>query len=70
MRSAVTFVQLDERCCFGDTSAATKCAWISNLVVWRVRCAFQAVDVHRGPWEIGSGYYRVTCRERSGRGER
>ena len=25
-------VQLDERCCFGDASAATKCARISNLV--------------------------------------
>ena len=37
-------VQLDERCCFGDASAATKCARISNLVVWRVRRAFQAVD--------------------------
>ena len=37
-------VQLDERCCFGDASAATKCARISNVVVWRVRRAFQAVD--------------------------
>jgi hypothetical protein len=37
-------VQLDERCCFGDASAATKCARISNLVVWRVRRAWKAVD--------------------------
>ena len=38
------WVQLAERCCFGDTSAATKCARRSNLVVWRVRRAFKAVD--------------------------
>ena len=38
-------VQLEERCCFGDASAATmKCARISNLVGWWVRRAFQAVD--------------------------
>ena len=37
-------VQLDEWCCFGDASAATKCARISNVVVWRVRRAFRAVD--------------------------
>jgi len=40
-------VQLDERCCFGDASAATKCARISNVVVWRVRKAFRAVDALR-----------------------
>ena len=37
-------VQLDERCCFGDASAATKCARISNVVVWKVRRAFKEVD--------------------------
>jgi hypothetical protein len=37
-------VQLDERCCFGDASAATKCARISNVVVWKVRRALKEVD--------------------------
>jgi hypothetical protein len=37
-------VQLDERCCFGDASAATKCSRISNFVIWRVRAAYAAVD--------------------------
>ena len=37
-------VQLDERCCFGDASAATKCARISNFLVERVRCALDAFD--------------------------
>jgi hypothetical protein len=36
--------QLDERCCFGDASAATKCARISNFLVWRMRLAMAAVD--------------------------
>ena len=37
-------MQLDERCCFGDASAANKCARISNVVVWKVRRAFKEVD--------------------------
>jgi hypothetical protein len=37
-------VQLDERCCFGDASAATKCARISNFLVYRVRKALAAFD--------------------------
>jgi hypothetical protein len=36
--------QLDERCCFGDASAATKCARISNFLVWQMRAAMAAVD--------------------------
>jgi hypothetical protein len=36
--------QLDERCCFGDASAATKCARISNFLVWQMRLAIAAVD--------------------------
>jgi hypothetical protein len=36
--------QLDERCCFGDASAATKCARISNFLVWQMRVAMAAVD--------------------------
>ena len=38
-------VQLDERCCFGDEAAATKCARISNLVVWRVKLALMIIAV-------------------------
>jgi hypothetical protein len=37
-------VQLDERCCFGDASAAVKCARISNFVVAAFRRAFREVD--------------------------
>jgi len=36
--------QLDERCCFGDASAAVKCSRISNLVVHRMRRALAEVD--------------------------
>ena len=37
-------VQLDERCCFGDASAATKCARISNYLVFQIRRALRAFD--------------------------
>lgn len=37
-------VQLDERCCFGDASAATKCARVSNLLVAEVRKALARFD--------------------------
>ena len=37
-------VQLDERCCFGDASAATKCSRISNFLAWHVRQAIADVD--------------------------
>jgi hypothetical protein len=37
-------VQLDERCCFGDASAATKCSRASNYVVFCVRRAIAAFD--------------------------
>lgn len=37
-------VMLDERCCFGDASAATKCARISNFLVFHIRRALDAVD--------------------------
>ena len=37
-------VQLDERCCFGDASAATKCARISNFVVHCVRAELRRLD--------------------------
>ena len=30
-------VQLDERCCFGDASAAVKCVRISNFLVFQIR---------------------------------
>jgi hypothetical protein len=36
--------QLDERCCFGDASAAVKCSRISNLVVHAMRRALAEVD--------------------------
>jgi hypothetical protein len=39
-------VQLDERCCFGDASAAAKCTRVSNFVVHCVRRAIQAFDEH------------------------
>ena len=67
-------VQLDERCCFGDASAATKCARISNLAAWRVRRAFQAVDAQCHQWPMRDnereGVARVACRERGERGVR
>jgi len=37
-------VHLDERCCFGDASAAVKCSRMSNLVVHCIRRALAAVD--------------------------
>ena len=37
-------VQLDERCCFGDASAATKCSRISNYLVFQMRRALRAFD--------------------------
>ena len=37
-------VQLDERCCFGDASAAAKCARISNFIVFQMRRALEAFD--------------------------
>ena len=37
-------VMLDERCCFGDASAAVKCARISNLIVYRMRAVIAAFD--------------------------
>ena len=37
-------VQLDERCCFGDASAATKCARISNFLVHHMRLELDRVD--------------------------
>jgi hypothetical protein len=37
--------QLDERCCFGDASAATKCARISNFLVWQMRIAMPMAAV-------------------------
>ena len=37
-------VQLDERCCFGDASAATKCARISNFLVYQVRRRLRDFD--------------------------
>ena len=35
---------LDGRCCFGDASAATKCARISNYLVFQIRKAVAAFD--------------------------
>ena len=35
---------LDGRCCFGDASAATKCARISNYLVFQIRAALSAFD--------------------------
>ena len=37
-------VQLDERCCFGDASAATKCARVTNLVVHETRRRLRDFD--------------------------
>ena len=37
-------VQLDERCCFGDAAAATKCSRMSNYIVHNVRRAMARVD--------------------------
>ena len=37
-------VRLDERCCFGDAAAATKCSRISNFLAHRVRAAIAAFD--------------------------
>ena len=37
-------VQLDERCCFGDAAAATKCARISNVLVHEARKVLRAFD--------------------------
>jgi hypothetical protein len=37
-------VRLDERCCFGDAAAATKCSRISNFLTRRVRLALAAFD--------------------------
>ena len=37
-------VQLDGRCCFGDASAATKCARISNYLVFQIRRELERVD--------------------------
>ena len=37
-------VQLDERCCFGDASAAVKCVRISNFLVFQIRRALDAFD--------------------------
>ena len=37
-------VQLDRRCCFGDAAAATKCARVSNYLVWQMRRALQSFD--------------------------
>ena len=46
-------VQLDERCCFGDASAATKCARISNFLVFQVRRALAAFDEQHPTREPG-----------------
>ena len=37
-------VRLDERCCFGDASAATKCARVSNFLAHRVRQKLREFD--------------------------
>lgn len=37
-------VRLDERCCFGDAAAATKCARISNFLVFHIRKELERVD--------------------------
>ena len=37
-------VQLDERCCFGDASAAVKCSLLSNYIVFRARRRFREID--------------------------
>ena len=37
-------VQLDERCCFGDASAAAKCSRMSNFIVAQIRAAIEAFD--------------------------
>lgn len=37
-------VVLDQRCCFGDAAAATKCARISNVLACHVRAALAEVD--------------------------
>jgi len=37
-------VRLDERCCFGDAAAATKCTRISNFLADRIRRAIAAFD--------------------------
>jgi hypothetical protein len=37
-------VQMDERCCFGDASAATKCSRMSNFLVFQIRRALRQVD--------------------------
>ena len=36
--------QLDERCCFGDAAAATKCARISNFLVFHMRRELARID--------------------------
>ena len=36
--------QVDERCCFGDAAAATKCARISNFLASRIRGALAKFD--------------------------
>jgi hypothetical protein len=44
-------VLLDERCCFGDASAAVKCVRISNFIVHQIRRALDDFDAAHPPVE-------------------
>ena len=46
-------VSLDKRCCFGDASAATKCARISNYLVFQMRRALAAFDMQHPTRDVG-----------------
>ena len=61
-------VQLDERCCFGDASAAVKCARMSNLLVHAVRRALAAFDAQHPVREEEWVEWQRARRERLGAG--
>ena len=56
-------VQLDERCCFGDAAAATKCARVSNLLVAEVRTALDRAVAAREEAEKAAAETKTALEE-------
>ena len=52
----------DERCCFGDASAAAKCVRMSNFVAWLVVAAMDAVDAAHPTRDAGWMAWQVARR--------
>ena len=61
--------QLDRRCCFGDASAATKCARISNYLVFQIRRALREFDAQHPVQEACWVEWQAERAARLGEGE-